>query len=76
MLGLAFVAPLALLFRGIASWPVLLAFLSLPRGVKLLNVLRSGLEGLPLNRVLGQTAQMLLWYSLLMALGFAAISIF
>jgi 1,4-dihydroxy-2-naphthoate octaprenyltransferase len=69
MLGLAFTVPLLLLIRGLSSWPVLLVFLTLPQGVKLLNTLRSGLEGPPLNRVLGQTAQLLFWYSLLLAAG-------
>jgi 1,4-dihydroxy-2-naphthoate octaprenyltransferase len=71
MLALAYAVPLALYVRGLASLWVLLSWLALPRGLKLLGVLRSGLEGPPLNRILAQTAQQLLVFSLLLDLGLA-----
>ncbi len=69
MLALAFLAPLAIAGLGWGSRWVLLAWLALPGGLKLLRTLRGGLAGPPLNAVLGQTATLALRYSLLLALG-------
>lgn len=69
MLALAYIVPLVLWGRGLASAWVLLAFLSLPQGGKLMKMLLDGLEGPPLNRTLGQTAQLLLRYCVLLAVG-------
>lgn len=69
MLVLAFIVPVLLVARHLTSWTVLFVFLSFPLGVKLLNRLRSGLEGLPLNPILGETAQLVFWYSVLFAFG-------
>jgi len=70
MLALAFLVPLLLIVRDLASCWVLLTLLSLPRGLKLWKMLHSGLEGPPLNDTLANTAQMLLLYSVLLAIGF------
>jgi 1,4-dihydroxy-2-naphthoate octaprenyltransferase len=69
MLVLAFAVPLIMICKGITSPWVLLTYFSLPQGVKLWSVLRSGLDGPPLNPILGRTAQMLLWYCVLFAVG-------
>ncbi|MFC1936633.1 1,4-dihydroxy-2-naphthoate polyprenyltransferase [Chloroflexota bacterium] len=69
MLALACAAPVMLAVGKLTSPWVLLALLSAPKGLKLLNILRGGLQGPPLNPILGETAQMLLLYSLLFSIG-------
>ena len=69
MLVLAFAIPPILICQGFASPWVLLTYVSFPQGVKLWSVLRSGLDGPPLNPILGQTAQMVLRYCVLFAAG-------
>jgi 1,4-dihydroxy-2-naphthoate octaprenyltransferase len=69
MLVLAFAVPPILICKGLASPWVMLAYISLPQGVKLWSILRSGLDGPPLNPILGQTAQMVLRYAFLFAFG-------
>jgi len=71
MLALAYTMPAMLRWLGLADAGALLAWISVPQGLKLLGVLRSGLEGPPLNRILAQTAQHLLVFSLLLGLGLA-----
>lgn len=69
MLLLAYSAPVFLVIQRIISPWALLVLLSLPQAVKLMKVLRSGLAGPPLNPVLGQTAQLLFRYCVLLAVG-------
>ncbi len=71
MLLVAYAAPVVLVLRDLASPFALLAFLTLPQGIKLLQILRGGLAGPPLNPVLGQTAQLLLRFCVLLGLGLA-----
>lgn len=71
MLVLAYAMPIVLVVRNLAGPWVLLPLLVVPQGWKLLNVLRSGLEGPPLNKTLAQTARHLLLYSMLLGLGLA-----
>lgn len=70
MLLLAYGLPPALIGFGYAPWPALLAWLSAPGAWRLLRELQGGLAGAPLNRVLGQTAQLAFRYALLTAVGF------
>lgn len=72
MLVLAYAVPPVLVCKGLAVPWVLLALLSLPRGIKLWSVLRGDLAGLALNPILGKTAQLLLLYCLLLAAGLVA----
>ena len=74
MLALAYGVPVALVALGHIPWPALLGWLSLPWAWRLLRELWGGLEGPPLNRVLGQTAQLAFRYALLTALGFVIAS--
>lgn len=69
MLALAFAMPFVLICRGLAGYWVLLSWLSLPSGLKLWGKLRSGESGPALNPVLGQTAQHLLMYCVLLSAG-------
>ena len=69
MLAVAFSVPVVLVARHLTSWTVMFVFLSLPQGIKLFKTLRSGMEGQPLNLVLGQTAQMVFRYSVLFTFG-------
>lgn len=69
MLALAFAAPMLLVTQRQASPWALLVFLALPQALGLLRTLRDGLAGPPLNAVLGQTAQLALRYSVLLAVG-------
>jgi 1,4-dihydroxy-2-naphthoate octaprenyltransferase len=69
MLVLAFAVPPILICIGFASPWVMLAYLSLPHGIRLWGTLRSGLKGPPLNPLLGETAQMVLFYCALFAVG-------
>lgn len=71
MILLAYMAPVILVARQDVSVWALLVFLSLPQAIKLNKILRSGLEGPPLNPILGQTAQLLFKYCILLALGLA-----
>jgi 1,4-dihydroxy-2-naphthoate octaprenyltransferase len=72
MLVIAYSVPPVLVCKGLASPWVLLALLSLPQGIKLWSVLRGNLAGLALNPILGKTAQLLLFYSLLLSAGLVA----
>ena len=68
MLALAYGVPLALFVRGHATTTILLPFLTLPLGVRLMrSVARE--RGRALNPLLKQTALLLLAYGLLFALG-------
>ncbi|MBI3158275.1 MAG: 1,4-dihydroxy-2-naphthoate polyprenyltransferase [Chloroflexi bacterium] len=69
MLALAFAAPLVMAAAGQTGPWVLACFLALPQALGLHQTLRGGLAGPGLNAVLGQTAQLALRYSLLLALG-------
>ena len=68
-LATAYLIPVILILQGLASPWVLLSFLSIPRAVKLVGVLRSETAGAALNATLGQTGQMLLLYCVLLSLG-------
>lgn len=68
LLGLAYATPLALLFLGYAAWPVLLPLLTVPLGrSRLLELQRT--RGPSLNQTLAKTAQLLVVYGALLALG-------
>ncbi|MGD2027243.1 MAG: 1,4-dihydroxy-2-naphthoate polyprenyltransferase [Anaerolineales bacterium] len=69
LLVVAYLVPLILIFQQLTSPWVLLSFLTIPQAVKLLQVLRSGQSGASLNPTLGQTAQLLLRYCILLAIG-------
>ena len=69
MLLLAYLALPMLVFAGYASYWVFLAALTLPDAWKLWRLLRSGISGTALNPLLGKTAQHLLRYSVLLAIG-------
>ncbi len=69
MLVLAYALPPVLVCKNMASFWALLAFLSFPQAIKLWSALRTGKTGAALNPILGQTAQLLLSYCLLLALG-------
>jgi 1,4-dihydroxy-2-naphthoate octaprenyltransferase len=68
LLALAYGVPLALLARGRASPAILLPFLTLPLGVRLVRAVARE-RGRALNPLLKQTALLLLAYGLLFALG-------
>ncbi len=70
-LVLGFAVPFLLICGQIASFWALLPLISLPKGVEIWRTLRSGLSGQALNPQLGNTAQVLLIYSLLLAVGLA-----
>lgn len=65
----SYATPPALLALGLARWPVLLPLLTLPFAVAQARVLVSGAEGPALNLCLKRTAQLLLGFGLLLAVG-------
>lgn len=69
MFLVAYVVPLILIYKNIASYWLLLVFVTVPQAWKLFMVLRSGLEGKGLNKILGQTAQLLFRFGVLFAVG-------
>jgi 1,4-dihydroxy-2-naphthoate octaprenyltransferase len=69
MLILAFAVPPIFICKGFGSAWVMLSYLSFPQGMRLWSTLRSGLKGPSLNRTLGETAQMVLRYCFLFAVG-------
>ncbi len=69
MLVAAYAVPFILVCKQVTSPWVLLSILTLPQGIKIWGILRTGQSGQALNPVLGQTAQHLLRYSLLFTLG-------
>jgi 1,4-dihydroxy-2-naphthoate octaprenyltransferase len=69
---LAYGIPLYLMLNTTVTPFALLIFISLPSATKLTRKLRSGLSGAPLNLVLGQTAQLLFHYCLLLSIGLFA----
>lgn len=68
LLGLAYLTPLLLLTIGGIGWWVLLPWLSLPLAVRLFLELR-GRQGPALNQTLARTAQLLVWFGLLLSAG-------
>lgn len=68
MLGLAYLVPALLVLFGQAPAWVLLTFVTLPRALRLYREVRTS-EGRAMNPLLGKTAQLLLLYSVLLALG-------
>jgi 1,4-dihydroxy-2-naphthoate octaprenyltransferase len=69
MLVAAYAIPLILVCKQLNSAWVMLTLLSLPQGLKIWGILRSGKSGKALNPILGQTAQLLLRFCLLFTLG-------
>ncbi|HKJ26323.1 MAG TPA: 1,4-dihydroxy-2-naphthoate octaprenyltransferase, partial [Anaerolineales bacterium] len=69
MLAAAYLVPLILVIQGKASMWGMLSWLSLPAGVKLWREIRSDIHGPALNPFLGKTAQHLLIYCVLFAVG-------
>lgn len=69
MLVLAYAIPPVLVCKDLSSPWVLLSWLSFPTGMRLWGILRSGLAGPALNPILGQTAQQLLFFCVLMTVG-------
>ena len=70
-LVLGYAVPFLLICGRMASFWALLPLISLPKGVKIWQTLRSGLSDRMLNPQLGNTAQVLLFYCLLLAVGLA-----
>ena len=68
-LVLAFAMPFLLICEGLASFWALLPMITLPRGIQIWQILRSGRSGRELNPQLGRTAQLLLGFCLLLAIG-------
>lgn len=68
LLALAYLTPWLLLTVAGIGWWVLLPWLSLPLAVRLLKELR-GLQGPALNQTLARTAQLLVWFGLLLSAG-------
>jgi 1,4-dihydroxy-2-naphthoate octaprenyltransferase len=69
MLVVAYAVPPVLICKGMASYWALIPLLSLPQGIKLWSILRGDLSGQALNPILGKTAQLLLAYCALLAVG-------
>ncbi|WP_428267669.1 1,4-dihydroxy-2-naphthoate polyprenyltransferase [Haliangium sp.] len=71
LLAAAYATPVALVGLGLADWPALLPLASLPLALAQARVMVSGTEGPALNRCLARTAQTMLVFGLLFALGLA-----
>jgi len=69
MLIIAYAIPFLMICNQQTSYWVLLPLLTLPQAIKIWSILRSGLSGQALNPQLGNTAQLLLRYCLLLSLG-------
>lgn len=69
MLVIAYAIPFILICKQLSSYWVLLAVLTLPQGLKIWSILRSGTSGKALNPQLGATAQLLLRYCILLSIG-------
>lgn len=69
MLIAAYAVPFIVVCKQLGSVWVLLAVLTLPQALRIWGILRSGTAGKALNPILGQTAQLLLWFCLLFAIG-------
>jgi 1,4-dihydroxy-2-naphthoate polyprenyltransferase len=69
MLVTAYAIPPVLICKQVSSFWALLPFLTLPQGIKIWSILRSGVSGQALNPQLGATAQLLLRYCVLLAIG-------
>jgi 1,4-dihydroxy-2-naphthoate octaprenyltransferase len=65
----AYAVPFLLLCAELASYWVMLPLITLPRGLEIWTILRSGQSGRALNPQLGRTAQLLLAYCLLLSIG-------
>jgi 1,4-dihydroxy-2-naphthoate octaprenyltransferase len=72
----AYLAPVAAALLGYAHWIVIITFLSLPFALRLYRTIRGGAQGAALNPILGQTAQLGLQYSALLAAAFAIDALF
>lgn len=68
-LVLGYTVPFLLICGKMTSFWALLPIISLPKGVEIWRSLRGGLSGRALNPQLGKTAQVLLVYCLLLAIG-------
>ncbi len=69
MVLVAYLVPLILIYKNEYYYWLMLVFFTMPQALKLYMVLRSGLEGKGLNKILGQTAQLLFRYGVLFAVG-------
>lgn len=76
MLILAFGALVLLISLKFSDYWMVMPFFTLPKGLGIWKKLRGGLSGASLNPVLGETAQMLFRYSLLLSLAFLIPKIF
>jgi 1,4-dihydroxy-2-naphthoate octaprenyltransferase len=65
----AYAMPFLLLCEDLTSYWALLPLITLPRGLEIWKILRSGQSGRALNPQLGRTAQLLLVYCLLLSMG-------
>lgn len=74
LLALAYAVPAGLWAAGAFSAWVLLPWLTLPGGVRLVRALRT-LRGRALNKTLADTSQLTLWFSILFAAGIALSSL-
>jgi 1,4-dihydroxy-2-naphthoate octaprenyltransferase len=69
MLVIAYAIPFILVCKQLGSSWVLLPLITFPQGIKIWGTLRGGLSGKALNPMLGATAQVLLRYCVLLAIG-------
>lgn len=69
---LAFATPVSMVAGGLVPWPALACFLAAPRAVRLQLVIARTTSGPPLNRALGETAQLMLLHALLLSAGIFA----
>ena len=69
MLVIAYAIPFILICKHLSSYWSLLPLITLPHGIRIWHNLRSGLSGKALNPMLGATAQVLLRYCVLLAIG-------
>jgi len=69
MLVFAYAVPLVVVLKALTTPWVFLTFLTFPQGIKLWSILHGDLSGQALNPILGKTANLLLGYCLLFAVG-------
>jgi len=69
LLCLSYMIPVVLVLAGFTSWWVLLPWISLPLGIRIVVQLYRGSQGLALNPLLEKTAQLSLIYGILFSLG-------
>jgi 1,4-dihydroxy-2-naphthoate octaprenyltransferase len=69
MLGLAYLVLVVALVFGWAGWWILLPLATIPRALQLVNQIRTLPAGPGFNKLLANTAQLVLFYCVLFSLG-------